>query len=1148
MKHSIWHFDLFGGLRAVRLDQSEALPIENFRTQKAASLLAFLAFYRQAHRREVLAEMFWPDAEPLKARNSLRVALSGLRELLEVDIRPESSALVIKRESLAIAPNVSTDVGRFRAQLQDAHFEIIPEIRLQKLESAIDLVRGPLLRGFYDDWISGEAARLEDEFLSALRQIITTYETNRELSKALDVARRGTIAAPLREGVVRDLVRLGVACGQEDNVKAEFEAYRRRVERVRGALPVDWPEFLRRATQTNTQRNSLSGAVSRQAQSQKSKPSTPATSPDTPISTSLSPSPRAVTWYPTLEGIKPMPRTSSSFIGRERDIEALNQLLESPATRLVTITGPGGAGKTRLAQETAYFLTTPGSEEPQTALPFGAAIWLPLASLPSSRLLAGSLLDAIGAPALHEDIESVAHALQQLSQVLKPPGGKTQLVAPRMLLLVDNCEHLEKSAAQFIDAILARVPTLTVLATSRSTLGLGGEHTYQLASLDARPQSDSLYDLPSSRVKAQMAAPSDAVRLFVERAHQASPDFRLTVSNTSLLTQICERLDGLPLAIEIVAARVSQFTPEQIAVGLGVTSSPGDLLDEESSASLTNLDGSIAEEALAALSQGVAPDADALIRSLGLLDWSNPNPQAPTRHSSLRAAIEWSAEQLSPAVARFWARLSVFPESFSLEAAIEVCQEPYASVYLQTLRDASLLSVAQPVLSSSFNANLEGARESARLSWLHPLYEFASDLLSQEEKDLLRERHAQYFLRWVLQMRMLLDNPSNTRERRLLNAESVNLRAASQWLLEHDVEAALRLANALSWHWEQSGHMTEGRLELETALELSKGIYAEIEAQVRNSPSASEGSNSDSLDIKTQQARARLRERAQALEAAGKLANMASDHETVRSHLIEALRLFRILNDEIGIAGCIYAMGFNALRRGDHVNAKKLCQESLEITRKLDNPAVLSDALYNLSMVSLMSGDFAAVRQLSGERLALCRTLGDRRGLATSLENLGLASLFEGDGEAATYFSECLTAFEALEDTPSVTRALWGLGQVALYNNRWQEARDYFSRASALTRTTQTVWTIPYLLEAFAALAVGQKQWRRAAVLLGGAASLRERQSEPLPSPFHQEEFEQMRLTTREALGEAIFNERWQTGRALSAPQLLNLAESSGDS
>ena len=257
--NSPWRFELWGGLRARCLDAPDEASLEAFHTRKTAALLAFLAWHRGWHGRELLAEELWPDAPPQKGRNSLRVALSALRQqFAEGQPCNESSpsawkALEITRAAVRLAPGATTDVEEFRALLvqsqelkQGDH-----EAHLRALEGAVGLVKGPFLPGFYEDWIAGASAALEDEFLGALRALIALREEQGDLLGALDAARRGAAVAPLREGVMRDIVRLGLACNENDNARAEFEAWRTRLRRLdgeeapRGADEAQWLNFTR---------------------------------------------------------------------------------------------------------------------------------------------------------------------------------------------------------------------------------------------------------------------------------------------------------------------------------------------------------------------------------------------------------------------------------------------------------------------------------------------------------------------------------------------------------------------------------------------------------------------------------------------------------------------------------------------------------------------------------------------------------------------------------------------------------------------------------------------------------------------------------------------------------------------------------------
>ena len=1100
---SSWYFELMGGLRAHRpnsFDHAPQAPLEEFRTRKTAGLLAFCAWHRGWHTREILAEQLWPDVEPRRARNSLRVALSFVREQC-AGTESTAGPLEITRAGARLAPAALTDVERFRAHLAQAQTLVQAKDKdeaayVRALESAVDLVRGPLLPGFYEDWIASASAALEDEFLGALRALMALREARGDWLGALDAARRGAAVAPLREGVMRDIVRLGLACNEDANVRAEFEAWRTRLHRVSGQTKSSgsWDEFKRAHGLSAQNVAGTAGAAAPLSAAQ--------IAPTAPVQTAQlkveSPPFRA------------LPAPAASFVGRRHERATLRAWLGHQATRLVTLCGPGGSGKTRLALEVARELETSGSEADTV---FDGVAWAPLAQLPSSRLVAGALLDALGARHSSETIEAVAVAIQ----------GAAATSGRRVLLMIDNCEHLQSGLPQLLGQLLSAAPALVILVTSRSPLQLSGERLFVLRPLGEAPASP--------KQKCSELATTDAMQLFIERARLVQPSLDVSRASLEAIARVCTHLGGLPLAIEVAAARVALFSPAQMAHDLDRAAQNGAA-------------HSGAEEAGAELAGEAATP----------LDWPNANCDVPDRHRSLRATIAWSYAQLPPGAALLWRRLSVFRASFSVEAAAAVCPDMPLPSLLLTLRDSSLLALetgitapgktpggqmpggqapvdgspgARAPIGKMPGEGLPGA-EAPRGVWLESLRAFAAEQLAPEQAGALRARHAAYFLGWIETLASQLNGPRALSVRAHLQTEAPNLRAMFEWFLqdERDIEGALRACSALWLYWEYSGQTAESHALLEATLEAAARVFPE--------PAAAQ-----TPDAALQK---QLNLRAQCHEGAGKLAYFFADHESAHHHLGLALHLFRRVGNEVGAANCLYSLGFGALKSGDLEGARQLCEQSLDIHRRRRDTQMLGDALYNLSLVALMAGDYDAVRELSQERLILHRASGDRRGVAISLENLGLAALFDGQIEAArAYFVEALSSFEALNEGPSVARALWGLGHVERARGRNAPARAHFERALALARATANTWGYPYLMEAFGALLADAGEGARAARLLAGAATWRQQQGEPLPSPQMRAAFQAQCHSVQGQLGDAVFEAQWTIGEAMSVEALLDL-------
>jgi DNA-binding SARP family transcriptional activator len=466
-----YRVELFGALRV----RYAGRVVERFPTQKAAALLAHLALYpHRRHAREALIDWLWPDSELAAGLHSLRQALSSLRHQLEPPGTPAGALLRTDRLFVQINPDLLiTDVAEFETALQATGRERDPAARAENLGRAAELYRGELLPGFYEEWALAERERLAQSYQGALRRLAEASETAGDCERALEAALRAAQADPEDEEAQDELVHLrAVAAGRPEPARPPV--------RDPGSAPV---------------------AASPQA--------------------FLSPAP------PRL-----IPLQLTRFFGRQEEVERLSEMLLSPDVRLVTLTGPGGSGKSRLAVEAAR----------QTAERSGGAVWLvALADLRDSALLAGAIADTLGLPR-----SPTGEPLDQVVAALSHHTG----IAPALLVL-DNLEQLLGAqgadvgiAESIVSTLLERVPGLSLLSTSRQTLNLAAEREIEvlpLASPSAPGCPERLLEFPS-------------VQLFADRAQAVKPDLQVTPANAASVAALCERLEGIPLAIMLAAS------------------------------------------------------------------------------------------------------------------------------------------------------------------------------------------------------------------------------------------------------------------------------------------------------------------------------------------------------------------------------------------------------------------------------------------------------------------------------------------------------------------------------------------------------------------------------------------------------------------
>ncbi|MGH7537766.1 MAG: protein kinase domain-containing protein, partial [Gemmatimonadales bacterium] len=548
----------------------------------------------------------------------------------------------------------------------------------------------------------------------------------------------------------------------------------------------------------------------------------------------------------------PPPAQLTSFIGRERETAAVLELLQG--TRLLTLTGVGGSGKTRLALEVASHV---GAQYPD-----GVA-WVELAPLSNPELVPHHVADALGVR--RDGIRAAADALLE---------GLREWDA---LLVLDNCEHLVEACARLADALLRGCPRLRIMATSREALGIGGERAWLVPPLALPPPE------AGEPITRAVAALSEAVRLFVERTQAVRPSFELLDGNAAAIARICRRLDGLPLAIELAAARARILDPQQIA---------------------TRLDD-----------------------VFGLL--SSSSRATPPRHRTLRNTIEWSHDLLTEPERILFRRLAVFAGGFTIDAAEAVAGMPDVLDLLSGLVDKSLVSLETEALE-------------ARYRMLETMRQFARErLVEASEAAELGRRHAQFFLARAEAAEPFLSNQTEGWQERL--AEDLgNLRAAADWF-EQDpdaMEAALRFAAALHWFWFGLGHYREARRRLEAALNRSGAERTRARGRALSSLATYMALQGETVALRpvAHESVAILRETADAsvdlvcaMVGLGQSCLLEGDLEAAARVLAEALALSRTVPPRYWITYALYWHGRVAQARGDVAAARAAFDEGVTL-------------------------------------------------------------------------------------------------------------------------------------------------------------------------------------------------------------------------
>jgi predicted ATPase/DNA-binding SARP family transcriptional activator len=996
---------LLGGFE-VTVD-GRPVAADAWRLRKAKTLVKLLALAR-GHRlhREALVAVLWPDRDGASATNNLHQALYVARRALAGT--PE--ALCRLRDDVVLlsdGPMPWLDTDAFEAACRRAH----QTRNSEDYRAAAELYRGDLLpEDRFEDWSDGPREALRERHLGLLAEYADALSDRAEHTQAVDIASAVTSADPFHEGAHRTLMAALAASGRRYEALAVFD-------RLREALAAEYAAEPDPATRRLYRDLLTHGGAE----------------PDAPTAGGVAATGRPVTPVPSRPpaGARESPRPEqTSFVGRRRELAEISRALGR--TRLLTLTGPGGAGKTRLAYEAAARLVD--------SYPDGVHV-VELASLSRPELVPQAVASVLDVPLPETGPAEVALA--------------RQLAERRLLLVLDNCEHLLDACARLAAALLRRCPDVVVLATSREPLRVGGEVTWRTPSL-ALPDLRTLPPLPH-------LAELESVRLFVERARDAAGEFVLDETTAPAVAEICVRLDGMPLALELAAARTSALAPAQIAARL--------------------------DDALHVLGRG--------------------SRAAVTRQQTLHATLAWSHDLLDEDERALFRRLAVFAGSMSLEAVEQVCGGLDVVDLLSRLVDKSLVQA-------------EHADGTARYRLLETIRQFADQRLRDAGERAAQVRaHRDWYLAFAAAhdperaVGVVNDTPQ------ALDVEHDNLRAALSSGLADDPAEALQLAVSLWRFWLARGHFAEGGRWLGATL-ASAPARTPLRARALLAAAAMDVRRGDGsarvLDLAVEAA-AIMREvaddraPAQILDLTGLLAWVDDGAWRQAVRLVEEGRSLAATSGAAGmVASATHMLGVIALMRGAAEDAAGYLSQTLRLLdrlpgdlppffsavtpgwfwelgpgrqprmpftetvllyRRVGSGQAVAYTLSNLAHAVRLAGEPARARtlvaqslgafqrlgDLHGEGLALChranlhrlagelseagellgrglevrRRLGDRRGVGVTLVNQGLLAAAAGNfGQADRLLREALLLFEEMEDGPARWGALGNLGLVLL--------------------------------------------------------------------------------------------------------------------
>jgi len=1100
---------VLGGFRVVR--GSREIAPADWRLRKARTLVKLLAL-TPGHRlhREQIIEVLWPDLEAEAASANLRKALHVARRVLEPAAPPPATPyLSVQDEVLYLGPDeVWVDVDAFERAADDAQ----RHRDVTAYERAVAVYGGDLLPDDrYEDWVSARREALSQRYHALLTSLASAYEAAGAYSKAIDTLQHLLSLDATREEIHRSLMRVYAATGRRQQAIRQYQTLRESLSREIEAAPD--------AASQRLYEDIVAGTVQ-------------VVESPTPEITSLAGGP------PPARRTN-LPLSLTSFVGRTREMTELQERVAG--CRQLTLAGAGGVGKTRLALELAARM-----------LPrFPDGVWLvDLSVIPDATLTP-------------QAVASVLNLREETNRPLTAVLGD-YLLAKHTLLVLDNCEHLAGACAALAESLLRRCADLHILVTSREVLGMTGEVVYRVSSLsvpDARPLP------PVDRLLEY-----DAVRLFVDRAALSDPGFALTDKTAPLVAGICARLDGIPLAIELAAARLKALSVDVIAARL--------------------------DDRFRLLTGGART--------------------ALSRHQTLRAAMDWSYDLLPEPERILLGRLSVFVGGFAVEAAQTIgAGDDVDDVDVLNLL-AQLVDKSMVLMEAPRYRLLETVREYIR-----------SKIVESGDAVNTRRRHSAFFVGLARQGEPELRKADQAAWLDRLEAEHDNLRAALGWLFSlPEEDAGVTMAAALSGYWHARGYLSEGRGWLDRALSLGNApppvrmqalIGAGRLAFAQDDFERAAALLEEAVSIARTEgdpevltlalawlghAAWHLGERARGVticEESHALCRVAKDTwvravalaevATVALHeaaphraaqlLEESLALFRSVGDTAGIAQCLYQLGLQAANRADYRRATVLMEEALTLQRQLGRkPAVAAslgrlgrlafirgryaeaaalleagialadelgkrwDSAYRkcgLGLVALAQGDLTRAGGLLEESLAVHNRLGDKAGIAESLAALGIFARYEGDRVRARRFLEqSLAVSEAFGNVGDPAGTLLHLGLLSCAERDVATAARMIGESLTRRHASDDTLAIVECLEGLACVACVRDQGERAARLFAAAEARRDVLGAPR-WPVDRPEYTHSLTRLREALGEREFAAAWARGRTQSLEESVAL-------
>ena len=1014
-------------------------PVHSFKAQKAKALLIYLAVEsRHAHQREFLMTMLWPGFAMQSAQQNLRQTLYLLHQSLPVK-ENAPDLLLVDRLTMAWNPDIplSLDIAQFE--------ELADNREVTVRHQAVDLYRGHFLEDFYlpdsepfEEWVTNKRAFYFNTAQDLMSRLANDYIAMNDWSHAEEITRRLIEIDKIQEPAHRQLIEVLARSGRRQDALRQFNTLRQLLKDEFGLEPDPKTVSLVENIRVGSLEEDTEKVLAETPAPVKITPSTPRHN---------------------------LPQTLTNFIGRQQEIDEIESLIRDH--RLVMLTGAAGIGKTNLCLKVGHNLID--------AFPDG--VWMvELAPVNDPAFIPHTVASAMGVRG------SSNHPIDELLLDV--------LSDNQSLLILDNCEHLIEDAARFAESILRNTPNVRILASSLEPFEIPGEVKYPVPPLSNPETTDS------STIKDWEQF--DAICLFATRAKAVAPEFEITEKNIGAVVQICQRLDGIPLALELAAARVNVLSVADIAARL--------------------------DDRFSLLVGG--------------------SRTAMPRHQTLRSMMEWGWELLSDPEKDLLKRLSVFAGGMTLQAVEGVCCG-------KSIDPADIIQLLTQLVNKSFVFVKRQPDQEIRYHLLETIRQYGIEQL--EKQGLLekyRNRHLATFAQLAEEAEPKLISLEQGELIKKLSREIDNLRSALSWASQTDIEAGIQLIIATWRFWAYASIAEGGRwieqLLAQTKDNLDPAVKANaflLEARLNMWPLLDmkyiRELASQSLSIYQE-----LGDQlgiARALAVKGWSLYYEDLNELVRL-LRQSLEIFRTLEEPLGLAEAHWWLS-HGMVRVHLTQAVAYLEKSLALFREIGHLIGIVNVLEDLAKLALFHGDYESAQKMLEEALSIHQVLGNQ-GRAHTLEILGHLYTRKGEYDAAREILSESVALSKQNGERNLTQwATIRFGYVLFKTGELEQARGIFQNAMLTFNRDDIQVGVVFAAECLASLIVSLGRGEKAARLLGWADKERQKISDRR-LPIEEEDAEKDKSAIIEMIGEQAYKTAYETGQSLTTEQAVALATS----